>query len=95
MAFQHPENENAFAAAAYRRIARERMDEEDFEPAEWYLRRALQIAENCFGRFHGEVGMILLCLSELYRKTGRPLEQDRIDRRIEEIVDTYKLADAC
>ncbi|MFN8658222.1 MAG: tetratricopeptide repeat protein [Candidatus Obscuribacterales bacterium] len=95
MAFEHPQHENAFAAAAYCRIAKERMAEHDWEPAEWYLRRALQIAENSFGRFHGEVGMILISLSQLYASTGRHLEQDRIDRRIEEIVDIYQFADAC
>lgn len=95
MALDHSQNENAFAAASYRRIASERIEAGDWEPAEWYLRRALQIAENSFGRFHGEVGMILIALADLYAKTGRHLEQDRIETRIEEIVETYQHADAC
>lgn len=87
--------ENEIAAIAYRRVAREKVANGDWETAEWYLKRALHVAENTFAKFHGETGMVLIELSELYQRWERPLEKLRAERRIEEIVSTYVLSDAC
>lgn len=85
---------NGFAAIAYRQVAREKQAQGDFVSAESFLKRALHIVENRYGKQHGEAGMVLIELAELYDKWERPLDRRRTEKRIDEIVENYTVSEA-
>lgn len=95
MAGYEKKTESVSSTHLYRQAARQKMEAGELESAEWYLRRALHVAEHQYGKYHGETGMVLLDLSQLYERSGRTLEKLRVERRIDEIVQTYTCADAC
>ena len=63
-----------------------------FVRAERNYLHAISVTETAYGAYHGEIGVILIKLAELYRQYGYHEEAIAVEDRIAEIIALY-LAD--
>lgn len=78
-----------------RTTARLAVEDGHLEKAEELLCLAYQQAEEIFGPVHGEVGIVLLQLVEVYEQLGKTHRANELRRKTDNIWQLYKMDVQC
>lgn len=76
------------ATAGFIELARSHRNR-DFVASEMNYMQAIAHAETIYGAYHGEIGILLIKLADLYRRYGYYEEAIAVEERIAEIAAIY------
>ncbi len=77
---------NGFLSAA-----RTAAEQREYAKAEMLYQQVLKEVESTFGKHHGEVGLILLELRQVYEQQNKRSKAELLYRRVQEIRGIYQL----